>query len=61
MNGASEVFDSMLHGKGVDWASQATIMAITGNRSSTMKTNIIVFTLTLFKSFWCGSTSRKKF
>jgi hypothetical protein len=51
----------MLHGKGVDWASQPTIMAITGNPSSTMKTNVVVFTLTLFEPFWCGSTSRKKF
>jgi hypothetical protein len=51
----------MLHGKGVDWASQPTIMAFTGNLSSTMKTNIVVFTLTLFKPFWCGSTNRDKF
>jgi hypothetical protein len=51
----------MLHGKGVEWALQPTIMAITGDPSSTMKTNIIVFTLTLFKPLWCGSTSRNKF
>jgi hypothetical protein len=51
----------MLHGKGVDWASHPTIMAIAGNPSLTMKTNIVVFTLTLFKPFWCGSTSRNKF
>jgi hypothetical protein len=51
----------MLHGKGVEWASQPTIMAITGDPSLIMKTNIIVFTLTLFKLLWCGSTSRNKF
>jgi hypothetical protein len=51
----------MLHGKGVEWASQPTIMAITEDPSSTMKTKIIVFTLTLFKPLWCGSTSRNKF
>jgi len=50
-NGASEVFGSMFHGKGVDWASQPMIMAIIGNSSLTMKTNIVVFTLTLFKPF----------
>jgi hypothetical protein len=41
----------MFHGKGVDWASQPMIMAIIGNSSLTMKTNIVVFTLTLFKPF----------
>jgi hypothetical protein len=51
----------MLHGEGVDWASQLMIMAIIGNPSSTMKMNIVVFTLTLFKPFWCGSTSKDKF
>ncbi len=51
----------MLHGTGVDWASQPTIMAITGNSNSTMKMNIVVFTLTLFEPFWCDSTSRNKF
>jgi hypothetical protein len=51
----------MLHGKGVECASQPTIMAIIENPSSTMKTNIVVFTLTLFEPFWCGSTSRNKF
>jgi hypothetical protein len=51
----------MLHGKGVEWASQQTIMAITGDPSSIMKMNIIFFTLTLFKPLWCGSTSRNKF
>jgi hypothetical protein len=50
----------MLHGKGVEWASQPTIMVITGDPSSTMKMNIIVFTLTLFKPLWCGSTSTSK-
>jgi hypothetical protein len=51
----------MLHGKGVDWASQAMIMAITKNPSSTMKTNIVIFTLIFFKPFWRGSTSGHKF
>jgi hypothetical protein len=51
----------MLHGKGVEWASQPTIMAITRDPSSTIKTNIIVFTLTFFKPLWCDSTSRNKF
>jgi hypothetical protein len=51
----------MFHGKGVDWASQPTIMAITGNPSSTMKMNIVVFALTFFKPFWCGSTSKNNF
>ncbi len=41
----------MFHGKGVDWASQPTIMAITGNPSLTMKTNIVVFTFALFEPF----------
>jgi hypothetical protein len=51
----------MLHGKGIDWPLQPTIMAIIGNPSSIMKMNIVVFTLTFFKPFWCGSTSRNKF
>jgi hypothetical protein len=51
----------MLHGKGVDWALQLTIMAITGNPSSTMKTNIVVFTLALFELFWCDSSNRNEF
>jgi hypothetical protein len=51
----------MLHGKGVDWALHPTIMAITGNPSLIINTNIVVFTLMLFKPFWCGSTSRNKF
>jgi hypothetical protein len=51
----------MLHGKGVDWASWPTIMAITRNPSSTVKTNIIIFTLTFFKPFWRGSLNKNKF
>jgi hypothetical protein len=51
----------MLHGKGVDWASQPMIMAVTRNPSPTMKTNIFVFTLALFKPFWCDSSSRNEF
>jgi hypothetical protein len=51
MDGASDVFGSMLHEKGIDWALQPMIMAITGNPSSIMKTNIIIFTLTFFKPF----------
>jgi hypothetical protein len=51
----------MLHGKGVDWTSQPTIMAVTRNPSLIMKTNIIVFTLALFEPFWCDSSSRNEF
>jgi hypothetical protein len=51
----------MFHGKGVDWASQPMIMAVTGNPSSTMKTNIIVFTLALIEPFWCDSSSKNEF
>jgi hypothetical protein len=51
----------MLHGKGVDWASQPTIVVVTGNPSSTMKTNIVVFTLALFEPFWYDSSSRNEF
>ncbi len=60
-NGASQVFSSTLHGKGVDWASYQMIMVVTRNPSSTMKTNIIVFTLTFFKPFRRNFIGKDKF
>jgi hypothetical protein len=59
-DGVSEVFSSMLHEKGIDWALQPMVMAITENPSSTMKTNIIIFTLTFFKPYWRSFTSGNK-